>query len=111
VEKNGDAPGCTFRNTCSGKKAAKNISKHTASIRARKGKRMQYLRNVPSSHIGNRYQFQFQGSGAAEVKHRKKESSIKELAASHSRSDVSNNVALHTTSPARNIIQCHLPTA
>lgn len=80
--------------SCRGKKTAKNANMVVASIRARKGKMMQYLRNVPSTHVGNRYQFQFQGSGGAEVKHRKKESSINELAASHNKSDVSNNVAL-----------------
>lgn len=84
----------TFMITCKGEKTTKNIVMVVASIRARSGKRMKYLRKVPSTHVGNRYQFQFQGSGGAEVKHRKKESSIKELAASHSRSEVSNNVAL-----------------
>ena len=85
----------TFSTSCRGKKAAKNMSMHVASMRARNGKMMKYLRKVPRTHVGNRYQFQFQGSGGADVKHRKNESSIKELAASHNRSDVSNKVALH----------------
>lgn len=86
----------TFRRSWRGKKAAKNKIMQVASMRARKGKMMQYLRKVPSTHVGNKYQFQFQGSGGAVVKHRKKESSIKAFAASHSRSEVSNNVALQT---------------
>jgi hypothetical protein len=41
------------------------------------GNRIQYRINTPQTQSGNRYTFQFQGSGAFDLKHLVKESCIK----------------------------------
>jgi hypothetical protein len=81
--------------SCRGKKAMKKQDMHIASRRARNGKITKYRRSDPRSHVGNKYQFQFHGSGGAEVKQRKNESSMRAAAASHISSEVPNRVALH----------------
>lgn len=49
----------------------KRVSKKNTNL---KGKRNRYLTTTPMHHNGNRYTFQFHGSGGFDLKHRVNES-------------------------------------
>jgi hypothetical protein len=68
------------------------------------GKRIQYRTITPTHQRGARYKFQFQGSGALDLKQRVKESSMMALAASVNTGEMSRRSRLFTMNLSLSLI-------